>query len=47
MLRVFFQLAARIHDKQVTALLLELSLKKAEEISALTEKFWERKGGRV
>ncbi|CDJ49027.1 hypothetical protein, conserved [Eimeria brunetti] len=41
------ELLARKHEKESSALLQELSMKKAEEISALTEKFWKEKGGRI
>ncbi|CDI80610.1 hypothetical protein, conserved [Eimeria acervulina] len=41
------QLLARKHDKETASLLQELTMKKAEEISALTENFWKDKGGRV
>lgn len=44
---VLLQLLARKHNKESSALLQELSLKKAEAISALTENFWKEKGGRT
>ncbi|CDJ29124.1 Cast multi-domain protein, related [Eimeria mitis] len=41
------ELLARKHEKELSAILQELSMKKAEEISALTENFWKEKGGRI
>ncbi|CDI82519.1 hypothetical protein, conserved [Eimeria praecox] len=41
------ELLARKHDRESSALLQELSMKKAEEISILTENFWKDKGGRI
>ncbi|OEH77176.1 cast multi-domain related protein [Cyclospora cayetanensis] len=40
------ELLARRHNKEVSCLLQELSLKKAEDISAKIEQFWSAKGGR-
>lgn len=40
------ELLTRRHEKETCSLLQELSLKKAEEMSALTEQFWDSKGGR-
>ncbi|CDJ55942.1 hypothetical protein, conserved [Eimeria maxima] len=41
------ELLARKHERESLSLLQELSMRKAEEISALTEKFWNEKGGRI
>ena len=44
---MLLQLLARKHERESLSLLQELSMRKAEEISALTEKFWNEKGGRM
>ncbi|KAL8273754.1 hypothetical protein Esti_002354 [Eimeria stiedai] len=40
------ELARRLHNQEVSDLLLKLSLQKAEHMNTFTEAFWKQKGGR-